>query len=71
MLHEAMFYQKVPVLKTRCVLCPHRCNISKGKTGICGVRTNVDGVLYSKIYGEITSYADDPVEKKPLYHFLP
>lgn len=71
MLHEARYYQKVPVLKTRCVLCPHRCLISKGKTGICGVRSNIDGVLYSKIYGEVTSYSDDPVEKKPLYHFLP
>jgi pyruvate formate lyase activating enzyme len=68
---EAKFYKALPLSKVRCVLCPHRCTISNGKTGICRVRVNIDGVLYSEIYGELTSYVDDPVEKKPLFHFFP
>src|ERR1035437_2519197 len=70
-MHEAKFYKKEPVNKTRCVLCPHRCVISNHKAGICMVRTNEDGVLYAATYGELTSYAVDPVEKKPLYNFYP
>ncbi len=54
-----------------CGLCPHRCAIGEGKTGICGVRQNEGGRLYSLIYGEVTSMAMDPIEKKPLYHFFP
>lgn len=54
-----------------CELCPHRCVIADGKTGICGVRQNEGGILYSLIYGEVTSMAMDPIEKKPLYHFFP
>ncbi len=68
---EALYYKPVPVGKVRCVLCPHRCTISNKKSGICLARQNKDGVLYTKTYGGVTSYADDPVEKKPLYHFYP
>jgi pyruvate formate lyase activating enzyme len=71
MSHEAKFYKKDAVNKVRCLLCPHRCLISNHKTGICQARRNEDGVLYAETYGELTSYAMDPVEKKPLYHFLP
>jgi len=55
----------------RCGLCPHRCVIAKDKTGICGVRVNREGTLYTNIYGEVSSIAMDPIEKKPLYHFYP
>ncbi|HOV09587.1 MAG TPA: AmmeMemoRadiSam system radical SAM enzyme [Spirochaetota bacterium] len=55
----------------QCLLCPHRCHINSGKKGLCGVRENKDGVLYSTIYGEVSSMAMDPIEKKPLYHFYP
>jgi pyruvate formate lyase activating enzyme len=49
----------------------HNCLIDSGKTGICGVRANRKGKLFSEIYGEVTSIAVDPIEKKPLYHFHP
>ncbi|TDS31611.1 AmmeMemoRadiSam system radical SAM enzyme [Halanaerobium congolense] len=55
----------------RCELCPHECKISESKTGICQVRKNISGKLYSLNYGEISSIAVDPIEKKPLYHFHP
>ncbi len=55
----------------QCRLCPHNCVINNGKNGICGVRKNEGGVLYSEIYGRLTAVAMDPIEKKPLYHFFP
>jgi pyruvate formate lyase activating enzyme len=55
----------------RCELCPHRCRIKPGNTGICGVRENQDGVLQSLVYFVASGSAMDPVEKKPLYHFFP
>lgn len=55
----------------KCIACSHQCLISKGKTGICGVRGNIDGQLYLLVYGRIAAKHIDPVEKKPLYHFLP
>lgn len=69
-MKEAMFYEKKDN-KIRCLLCPHSCLISDGKRGICGVRENRNGVLYSLIYGEASSITPDPIEKKPLYHFYP
>lgn len=54
-----------------CGLCPHACRIADGNTGVCRVRRNVAGTLRSLNYGQVTSAALDPVEKKPLYHFYP
>lgn len=54
-----------------CALCRHRCRINPGKRGRCGVRENREGVLYSLVYGRLAAENIDPVEKKPLYHFLP
>ncbi|ADD67968.1 Radical SAM domain protein [Denitrovibrio acetiphilus DSM 12809] len=54
-----------------CRLCPHMCRISKGETGICLIRRNIDGMLQQTAYGEPCSVSVDPVEKKPLYHFHP
>jgi len=71
-LKEALYWEKEGSEgKVRCRLCPHECGIVNGLTGICGVRQNLKGKLYSAIYGETTSVALDPVEKKPLYHFHP
>ena len=70
-LKEAMYYEKQPDGGTRCVLCPHYCVIPQGKTGICGVRKNIGGSLYSLIYEKVSSIAFDPIEKKPLYKFHP
>jgi pyruvate-formate lyase-activating enzyme len=57
--------------KVRCLACSHKCLIPLGKTGICGVRKNIEGKLYLLVYGKLISLAVDPIEKKPLYHFLP
>ena len=68
---EAMLYQQLDDKRVRCQLCSHYCVISEGKKGVCQVRENRDGVLYTLVYGRTISQNVDPVEKKPLYHFLP
>ncbi|MBI4847041.1 MAG: AmmeMemoRadiSam system radical SAM enzyme [Nitrospirae bacterium] len=70
-MNEAMFYEKLETQKVRCFLCNHHCLISEGKRGICGVRENRDGTLYSLVYGKLVSMNIDPIEKKPLFHFHP
>jgi len=57
--------------KVRCLACAHKCLIFEGKVGICGVRKNINNRLYLLIYGKVASMNADPIEKKPLYHFLP
>ena len=52
-----------------CGLCPHRCHIPENSSGICGVRENRAGALYAAGYGQVSSVALDPIEKKPLYMF--
>ncbi len=68
---EAKFYEKRPDKKVKCLLCPHKCVISPGKTGICCIRKNIDGTLVALTYSRICSCNLDPIEKKPLYHFHP
>jgi len=71
-LKEAMFYEKLDGNVVKCNLCNHRCSrITNSKRGICGVRENRDGTLYSLVYGKAVARATDPIEKKPLFHFLP
>jgi pyruvate formate lyase activating enzyme len=70
-LKEAMYYEKLPDGKVRCVLCPHNCVIPPEDYGICGVRVNEKGMLYSTVYQMVSSMAFDPIEKKPLYKFHP
>ena len=70
-MKEAMFYEKLGEKKVRCFLCAHNCLIREGKRGICYVRRNIDGTLYSLVYGKVISMNVDPIEKKPLFHFLP
>ena len=70
-MKEAMFYQKAERQAVNCSLCYHRCTIKKGKVGICGVRENRDGILYSLVYEKAISESADPIEKKPLFHFQP
>ncbi len=64
-------YQKAEAEKVRCLLCPHRCLLGIGQTGLCRGRKNLDGSLYALTYGKVTSMALDPIEKKPLRHFHP
>lgn len=66
-----MFYKKLEKRKVQCFLCAHDCLISEGKRGICGVRENREGTLYSLVYGKVIAMNVDPVEKKPLFHFYP
>ena len=68
---ECKYYKKLDDGKVECLLCPHRCKIANGKTGICRSRRNQEGVLVSEVYGKPCSLAIDPIEKKPLYHFHP
>lgn len=70
-MKEALYYEKGNDGVVRCFLCPHHCRISPGKVGICKVRQNIDGRLYSENYGKVSSINLDPIEKKPLYHFHP
>jgi pyruvate formate lyase activating enzyme len=70
-MKEAMFYKKLGENLVKCNLCNHRCRIADGKRGICGVRENRNGTLYSLVYGRLVATHVDPIEKKPLYHFLP
>jgi pyruvate formate lyase activating enzyme len=70
MKKQAMFYEKFND-KIHCFLCPHNCVIENGGLGKCKVRTHEDGKLFTINYGEITSAALDPIEKKPLYYFYP
>ncbi|MBK8882475.1 MAG: AmmeMemoRadiSam system radical SAM enzyme [Bacteroidales bacterium] len=57
--------------KSECLLCPHFCKMEPGKSGICGVRKNVEGEIVLQTYGVLSGLSPDPVEKKPLYHFFP
>jgi pyruvate formate lyase activating enzyme len=71
MKKEAMLYEALGGGKVQCNLCAHRCRISDSKTGICGVRRNDAGRLQTLVYAEAIANHVDPIEKKPLYHFLP
>lgn len=70
-LHEASFYESIGDKRVRCTLCPHECRMADGRRGACGVRVNSDGTLYTLVYDKIVSRSVEPIEKKPLFHFLP
>lgn len=70
-MKEALLYEKLDDQRVRCNLCAHRCVIGPGRKGVCMVRENRDGTLYTLVYGIPLSQAVDPVEKKPLFHFYP
>ena len=73
-MREAMLYDTVKkgeIERVHCYLCGHHCKISESKFGLCRVRQNRNGRLYTHVYGETIAAHDDPIEKKPLYHFLP
>lgn len=70
-MKRAMFQQSEAGERVRCGLCSHRCLIENGRRGICAVRENRDGILYSLVYDRLIAENIDPIEKKPLFHFLP
>lgn len=67
----AEYYEVIKDDLIKCELCPHHCVIPPGEEGLCWARENIDGKLYAVNYGETTSIAVDPIEKKPLFHFKP
>jgi len=69
--HEAILYERGADNRVRCALCHHRCSIADGRRGLCGVRENRAGTLHSLVYGKVIARHVDPIEKKPLFHFLP
>jgi len=70
-MKEAYLYEKMDESRVRCFLCNHKCLIKEGAKGICGVRENHGGTLMSLVYGKVIAKHVDPIEKKPLFHFLP
>jgi len=70
-MKEAMFYERGEGGEVQCRLCPQQCKIPEGDRGVCCVRENRSGTLYSLVYGRPVSTHVDPIEKKPLFHFMP
>ncbi|HOT96437.1 MAG TPA: AmmeMemoRadiSam system radical SAM enzyme [bacterium] len=70
-MHPALYSVAAPGGQVLCRLCPHDCVIAPGRSGLCGVRQNREGVLYSLNYGKAIALHVDPIEKKPLYHVYP
>ncbi len=70
-MHEAILYEKLAEEKTQCNRGRHRCVIQPGQRGICGVRENQEGRLYTLVFDRIAAEGVDPIEKKPFFHFLP
>jgi pyruvate formate lyase activating enzyme len=70
-IQEAMLYEKLPESRVQCHLCAHQCKIIPSKRGLCGVRENKGGILYSLVYGLLIAENVDPIEKKPLFHVYP
>ena len=70
-LKEAVLWEPAEEQKIRCRLCGFRCRIGEDKLGHCNVRKNIGGKLYSLNYCKVCAANPDPIEKKPLYHFLP
>lgn len=68
---QAKYFEILSDKKVKCTLCPHECILRIGQTGICHVRKNIDGNLISLAYSNPCAVNIDPIEKKPLYHFLP
>ncbi len=71
MIKEARLWEKLERQKVQCHLCAHECKIPEAKLGVCGVRRNDRGTLNTMIYADVIAAHVDPIEKKPLYHFLP
>lgn len=70
-LVEARYYEKLANRKIKCVLCPRECVIDDLERGYCGGRENINGTYYTLVYGKPCTAHIDPIEKKPLYHFMP
>lgn len=70
-VHEAILYQKLPNDKVKCRLCERRCLLPSGERGICKTRINLEGKLYTLVYGDISALESRPIEIKPFFHYWP
>lgn len=70
-LHEARWWEELPDGRLHCYLCPRHCHIGRGQSGFCYIRENINGKLYNRGYGRPAALQIDPIEKKPLNHFMP
>lgn len=70
-IKEVMFYRKLDDLKIECTVCPKQCRVADYERGYCGNKENRGGTYYSLVYGRACSVHLDPIEKKPLFHYLP
>jgi pyruvate formate lyase activating enzyme len=68
---EAKYYKKLEHKEIECQLCPRKCKVGDRERGYCGVRENQNGIYYTLVYGLSCSFHQDPIEKKPFFHFLP
>ena len=69
--HEADLWKPATNAEVDCFLCEHRCHLSSGNRGACGVRENAGGHLVTLVWGKVIASHVDPIEKKPLFHYLP
>ncbi|RME21493.1 MAG: AmmeMemoRadiSam system radical SAM enzyme, partial [Deltaproteobacteria bacterium] len=70
-VREAAHYKKLDHKRIECRLCPRHCQVADQETGWCGVRTNDGGTYYTEVFGRPVTIHNDPIEKKPLFHFKP
>ena len=70
-VREAEFYEKLSNDAVRCGLCERRCEIPKGSKGVCGTRVNINGKLYTLVYGDVSAIESRPIEIKPFFHYWP
>lgn len=70
-VREALFYEKLPNDKVKCSLCERKCEISPRSKGFCKTRMNIDGKLYTLVYGDISAVESRPIEIKPFFHYWP
>ena len=70
-IKKAKYQKKIDENSSQCLTCVRKCKILKGKIGFCQTRTNIDGEIYTIVYGLIPAVSFNPIEKKPLYHFYP
>lgn len=71
MIREVILYEKLEDSRVRCSVCAHRCKINPGRRGLCGVRENKGGILYTMVFGTLIAQNVDPIEKKPFFHVYP
>lgn len=70
-VREAKFYEKLPNEVVKCGLCERKCEIPKGSKGVCGTRININGKLYTLVYGDVSAIESRPIEIKPFFRYWP